>query len=95
MQSNCVGETYDDITDVPEDVKDELRYRKKLLFLLLNAYVVTMPTSTAQQNIFLSILLAGGGTVWKYDDFDVSENTAHFGTMPTPKNAIDINSVLP
>jgi hypothetical protein len=36
----------------PGNVKDEIRYRNKLLlFLLLNAYVVTMPTSTAQQNI--------------------------------------------
>jgi hypothetical protein len=53
MQSNCVGETYDDIMGVAGDVKDELGYRKKLLllFLLLNAYMVTMPTSTEQQNI--------------------------------------------
>jgi len=36
---------------VPGNVKFEIRYRNKLLFLLLNAYVVTMPTSTAQQNI--------------------------------------------
>jgi len=41
------------------------------------------------------ILLARGGTVWKYDVFDVSENIAHFGMMPTPKNAIDVNNVPP
>jgi len=40
-----------------------------------------------------SILLAGGGTVWKYDVFDVSENIVHFGMMPTPKNATDINTL--
>jgi hypothetical protein len=44
---------------------------------------------------FTLILLPGGGTVWKYDVFDVSENIAHFGIMPTPKNAIDINTVPP
>jgi hypothetical protein len=39
--------------------------------------------------------VAGGGTVWKYDVFDVSENIAHFGMTPTPKNAIDINTAPP
>jgi hypothetical protein len=38
-------------------------------------------------------VLAGGGTVCKYEVFDVSENIAHFGMMSTPKNAIDINTV--
>lgn len=42
---------------VREDVKDELRYRNKLLILLLNAYVVITPTSTAQQNIFYRFCL--------------------------------------
>jgi len=40
------------------------------------------------------ILLPGGGTVWKYV-FDVSEIIARFGMTPTPKNAIDINTVPP
>jgi hypothetical protein len=42
---------------VREDFKDELRYRNKLLFWLLNAYVVITPTSTAQQNIFYRFCL--------------------------------------
>lgn len=50
-QSKCVGETYDDIMGVPGDVKDALRYKNKLLFLLPNVYAVTMSTSTAQHNI--------------------------------------------
>jgi len=31
--------------------------------------------------------------MWKYDVFEVSENTAHFRIMPKPKNTTDINTL--